>query len=890
MLQIANNQGEQIVIVVDAAGTITGMSPAAGQVVGCSVHEALMRPLHDLLELQRGGDREPVTAAGLGSADDSRQEGPLLAIARHADGARFAVTVSPMVGAAGDRTGWVLVLEDPDAAQAAQAAVADTERRLYESVAQLEAIINALPGMVSVVDREFNMLVANRAVVEAFGHSRPDEVLGHKCYRVRKGLDDICPQCAILRTFETGQASSRVSTPAEEELMGIATKAYAIPLKNAEGEVWGGVEVIVDVTDLRAAERSIRESEERFRTLIEQAADAVYAADMQGRITIVNHRACQQTGFSREELLSRTVMDLDVRHPTLDLCLDLWTTLGPDAPKRIESRHLRRDGSSFPVEINISAIQIRGVPHVLGFVRDITARKTAESELLTFRMAVESSTNAIGIATPEGRHWYQNRRFDELFGSIEEDPVASLYVDQRLGREVFDTIINGGKWSGELQLYGRNGDILDVWLNAYSIQDASGKVVGLFGVHSDITERKRAEAERQNLERQLQQTRKLDSLGVLAGGIAHDFNNLLGGIFGNIEVALTDSSEPSVRTSLASAMRVMDRARGLTRQLLTFSKGGAPVKRVRPLFPFVRDTVEFALSGSNVSCRFEVAKGLWSCEFDEGQLAQVIDNLVINAKQAMPRGGHLRVTADNVTGPDAESEGLGGQGWVRITVEDDGIGMPSKVLPFVFDPFYTTKQVGSGLGLTTCYSIVTRHGGRIGVESTPDQGTTFTIHLPAVMGEAVRESHGAEVHHRAQGRILIMDDEEVIRRTTASMCRSFGYAVSVSSDGREALELLRDAAAEAQRFCAVIADLTVPGGMGGQDLVAEIRKTDAELPVFVSSGYADDPVMARPTEFGFTGSLCKPFRRQELAELLERHVPGTKSRPENAAPAKGGRH
>jgi CheY-like chemotaxis protein len=320
-------------------------------------------------------------------------------------------------------------------------------------------------------------------------------------------------------------------------------------------------------------------------------------------------------------------------------------------------------------------------------------------------------------------------------------------------------------------------------------------------------------------------------------------------------------------------MSVIDRARGLTRQLLTFSKGGAPVKTVRPLFPFIRQTAEFALSGSNVSCVFDVAEDLWPCEYDENQMGQVIDNLVINAMQAMPRGGRLQISAENVAKGNARVKVLATREYVKIAVQDNGTGMPAKMLPFVFDPFYTTKQVGSGLGLTTCYSIVKRHEGHIDVESTPGQGTVFTIYLPAASTAATAERSGSTRPHAGRGRILIMDDEEVIRETTATMCESLGYTVVRSRDGHEALQALRDAVDAGQPFRAIILDLTVPGGPGGMDILPEIRKVAAELPVFVASGYADDPVMARPTSHGFTASICKPYRRQELAELFERHLP-----------------
>ncbi|MFC1643419.1 PAS domain S-box protein, partial [Myxococcota bacterium] len=710
--------------------------------------------------------------------------------------------------------------------------------------------------MVSVVDREFNTLVANKAVVAAFGRSRPEEVIGRKCYRVRKGLDEVCPHCGILQAFLTGAPCSRVSTAEEEMLLGLATKAYAIPLKNDAGEIWGGVEVIVDVTDLRQAERALRENEKRLRSLIEHAADAVYVNDLQGRITSANVQAAKQTGYTPEELLSMTIMDLDTQVSNLAQGRALWSQLDIGSSAQIESTHIRRDRSTFPVEINYSATEIQGNKHVIGFVRDVTDRKAAEEKLRFFRSAVESSTSAVSMASPDGLPWYQNRAFDELFGPLGEVPIAGMYVDQRVGREILQAIRAGGQWSGEVQMYGAQRQILSVSLNAYSLQGTEDQVTGLVFVHNDITDRKRAEKERLALERQIQQAQKLESLGILAGGIAHDFNNLLGGIFGYIDLALEDSLSEEVRRYLTKSMNTLDRARGLTRQLLTFAKGGAPAKKVQPLFPFIRDTAEFALSGSSVSCAFETPKNLWSCEYDENQLGQAIDNLVINAKQAMPRGGCVRITAHNVAKDDVDVPSLPRKDHVKLTVSDNGSGMPANIIPFIFDPFYTTKQVGSGLGLTICYSIIKRHEGHIDVESEPGQGTTFALYLPAAVNPVQSPESAPILPHSGVGRILIMDDEEVIRETTAALCRSLGYTVVLAQNGEEALRILREEADAEEKLCALILDLTIPGGLGGLEVLAKVRRTYARLPVFVVSGYADDPVMAHPINFGFTDSLC----------------------------------
>jgi PAS domain S-box-containing protein len=253
----------------------------------------------------------------------------------------------------------------------------------------------------------------------------------------------------------------------------------------------------------------------------------------------------------------------------------------------------------------------------------------------------------------------------------------------------------------------------------------------IFGIIHDITERKKTEEEHLKYEQQLQQNQKLESLGILAGGIAHDFNNLMGGIFGYIDIANENSNDSHVSSNLSKAMDTIERARALTRQLLTFAKGGSPILQTGTLSPFLRETVQFALSGSNVSCRYDIPKELLACIFDVHQIGQVIDNLIINAQQAMPSGGTIEVSARNIMLEEKAHPKLPKGNYVKVAVKDGGIGIPEEIISKIFDPFFTTKSKGHGLGLATCYSIMKKHGGCIDVESEPGRGSTFTVYLPA---------------------------------------------------------------------------------------------------------------------------------------------------------------
>ncbi len=399
-------------------------------------------------------------------------------------------------------------------------------------------------------------------------------------------------------------------------------------------------------------------------------------------------------------------------------------------------------------------------------------------------------------------------------------------------------------------------------ISAKAVQRIKGEKIHIFGAVKDVSEARRSEEMLRNMQ-------KLESIGILAGGIAHDFNNLLGGIFGCIDLASETSQDPEVLTYLAKAMATLDRAKGLTQQLLTFARGGSPIRKVGHLFPFVEETIRFALSGANVACTFEVAEGLWPGNYDRNQIAQVLENLAINALHAMPHGGTLEVRARNVRLLERERGELPAGAYVRLSLTDTGTGIPPEILSHIFDPFFTTKPKGHGLGLATSHSILRRHNGCIEVESTPGVGSTFHLHLPAQPHATPQaEPQAPESAHRG-GRILVMDDEEILRSLTVQMLEALGFEACSAADGASALECIQQHQALGIPFDVVILDLTIPGGPGGLDTAMAIRALPCSAALVVSSGYAEDPVMAQPRVHGFAASLPKPFRIADLGRVLE---------------------
>ncbi|MFH1436135.1 MAG: PAS domain S-box protein [Pseudomonadota bacterium] len=383
-------------------------------------------------------------------------------------------------------------------------------------------------------------------------------------------------------------------------------------------------------------------------------------------------------------------------------------------------------------------------------------------------------------------------------------------------------------------------------------------------LQSEILEKERMEAE-------LLKAAKLESISILAGGIAHDFNNILTAIAGNISIAkMYARAGMDMLDVLDEAETATFQAKDLTQQLLTFSRGGVPIKKTASITDLVRETVDFTLRGSGISCDFSFPADIWTARIDKGQISQVISNMVINSMQAMSNGGVIRIEARNVdVGPEdvlPMEEGA----YVKLSIEDHGIGIPGQNIPKIFDPFFTTKQEGSGLGLTSTYSIVKKHGGYIDVTSVVGKGTTFHIYLPAG-GERISSLELELMEPQSgQGRVLLMDDEEIVCKAARKMLRHLGYETKLAGDGDEAIELYEEAMKSGRCFDIVIMDLTVPGRMGGKDAVEKLKAINPRVRAVVSSGYSNDPVMADYAKHGFIDVLVKPYRLEELSRVLKK--------------------
>ncbi|XOF33618.1 MAG: response regulator [Candidatus Electrothrix sp. YB6] len=525
---------------------------------------------------------------------------------------------------------------------------------------------------------------------------------------------------------------------------------------------------------------------------------------------------------------------------------------------------------------------------VIGICRNITALKRAkqqaEEERERLGVMLQSIADGVISTDVQGKIIFINRAAEQLTGWNNAEAVGRpadellRIFDEESGEKIpspVAMILQSGRrfdGTGNTVLLHSDGRKLNIADSGAPIRDRENRVIGAVIIFRDITWEKEMEKEQAKI-------RKLESVGVLAGGIAHDFNNLLSAILGNIELAaaeLTSSASSGdeggnpVLSLLSDAQKATERATGLTCQLLTFSKGGEPVREKMSLPELIRESAQFVLHGSPVSCAYSFAEDLWMIHADSGQISQVIQNIILNAKDAMPDGGRITVQCSNV-----EDLGSGlllkqyGGNYVLITIEDTGSGIPRDILDSIFDPYFTTKAKGNGLGLAICHSIVKKHDGHITVHSEPGQGTVFSIYLPA-LSPADETDTELPVSEEAvlSTRVLVMDDDPMIRTLAQAQLSALGHEPLLAQDGAEAISMYRKMEEKETPVDLVILDLTVPGGMGGKEAARKILQLNPKARLIVASGYSNDPVMAEYREYGFRAAVAKPFTLRELNRAI----------------------
>jgi PAS domain S-box-containing protein len=606
------------------------------------------------------------------------------------------------------------------------------------------------------------------------------------------------------------------------------------------------------------------------QAIFDSVGEGIQVLNTRGEIIAYNQKMTALFALDEQEVLGRTCREAVCAGETSEEACLFRMVMDKKKSVRVRTWQCR---NRFYEIIGTPIFDKEGtLQRVVILYMDTTRRRKSELALLEsedrFRDLFENATDMLQSIDPEGRILVVNKAWRETLG-YSEDEVSGLKVFDILHpdqvercRKSFEKILEDGEeFSCQTVFLSKSGTEISVE-GKVNCRFVDGKPMALRSVFHNISEKLK-------MEEDLRRAQKLESIGILAGGIAHDFNNLLTGILGNILLAQLKAPEGDLARLLKNTENAGHRAQELTRQLLTFSKGGAPIKETASVVDIIKDVVPFTLSGSNTTWSLEAGEEVSPVDVDSGQFSQVIENLIINSDQAMPDGGVINIRIHNYTQNEQLPELLPGGKYVRIDIEDHGIGIAREYLPRIFDPYFTTKKKGSGLGLATAYSIIRNHNGLLTVDSEPGRGTTMSIYLPVSMGKPRKKETATPKAIEGCGRILLMDDDEVVRQVGMQMLTLLGYEVTESCDGEEALQKYEEALKSATPFDAVILDLTIPGRMGGKEAITRLLALDPQVKAIVSSGYSNDPIMAEFPKYGFSGVVPKPYSLEKLGSTVK---------------------
>ncbi len=766
-----------------------------------------------------------------------------------------------------------------------------------ECIDLCQSIIMAITEPILVLNEDLKCVFANKSFSDMFGIELSN-IRDVSVYDIGNGLLDL----KGLRDLLTELLSIHMDFNGYEvnlQLLNIGERTMSLNATDVHQKTKDERLLLLsffDTTEQKNAEKKQREDGEKYRSLFETSHDAIMTLEppdwsfTAGNPATIKMFGCEnEADFTSKQpwLLSPEYQpDGQISAIKAKEMIDRAVDLGSNY---FEWVHKRLNGEEFPATVLLSRIELKGNALLQATVRDITGRKQVEDELATHRFHLEEIVRerTVELEESEGKYRtlveqshdgiyiYGGKRFqfvndrfcdlmmysrDELlsmeFSELIHSDDKGMINDNGIIKEGFSDIPN----VFQVRLKRGDNEIRHIEFSVrsltYSGEDA------ILGVARDITLLKKLENEQWKIE-------KLESLGLLAGGIAHDFNNFLTAIMGNISLARTMVEPGSdVYEILTSSEHAASKASNLPRQLLTFSRGGDPVKSRLSIAKILQDSANFALSGSNVTAEYSIVDDLKQVTVDGNQIGQVFSNIVINAQQAMLDGGRVFISAENVLISEKDPAAITEGQYVMITIKDEGIGIEKNHLSRVFDPFFSTKHDGTGLGLATSYSIVTKHRGHIRVETEVGKGSIFTIYLPVDIPSEAGETDKSEPEKLSGKKILLMDDQKLVRETATAMLERLGYEVGVAADGNEAVDKYRTGMNTSEPYDAVILDLTIPNGMGGMETMKELQTIDPDVTAIVSSGYSNAPVMADHSVYGFAGVMMKPYSITQLSELL----------------------
>jgi PAS domain S-box-containing protein len=765
-------------------------------------------------------------------------------------------------------------------------ALRENQARLIEANQILTGVLEHTHMMAVFLDPQFNFIWVNRAYAETCQHD-PAFFPGKNHFALYPHPEN---QAIFQRVVDSGEPIFVGAKPFEfpyQPERGVTYWDWSlIPVKDDQGTVTGLVFTLTEVTDRIRAEDLLLKSEKKFRAIMEQAPDGILVHDLHGRLLDANQQACQTLGYTKDELLNLTIADIDPE-AIANGKGQLWETIAGGKRFTFESRNRRKDGSRFPVEVTIGPIEVGQETLILGIVRDITQRQQAEAALRASEERLRWALQGAGGGAWDwdlvnDQAWW-SEEMCSLWGIVSGTRMQagnSLAVVQETDREqvrraVEAAVANHTDYQCEFRI--NHSERGERWMASYGrpIYDQSGQARRLLGITLDVTERKRVEATRQQLESQLFQAQKMEALGTLAGGIAHEFNNILWAIMGFSELTLPALPEGSKeRWNMQQVLQASGRARDLVNQILAFSRKADQEKKPLQIALIVKEALK--LMRATIPTTIEIKQIISAPEAlvlaNATQIHQIIMNLCANAAQAMrEKGDTLEIGLEEAyldQGDLLDYQDLTPGPYVKISVRDNGPGIPPDIIDKIFEPFFTTKGVGegTGMGLALVYGIVKSHGGAITVSSQPEEGAIFTVLLSKIVGQEPVDQKAQASIPRGRGHILVVDDEEMLVKMMKQMLTGLGYTVTTALGSPAALKIFQ---AQPEDFDLLLTDQTMPH-MDGLQLARELRNFRSDIPIIICTGFSEKVSPETVEAAGIDGLLMKPVNQRDLGETVRK--------------------